>query len=163
VSDIVQDGKIVQFHYTLKNDAGELIDSSRGGDPLSYLHGAGNIVPGLERQLAGCEVGDKLDATVPPGEGYGERLGEGPQPVPRDAFPEEFPLQPGMQFVAQSPDGERFPLWVTRIEGDEVYVDRNHPLAGETLHFDVEITGLRQATEQELAHGHPHGPDDHHE
>jgi FKBP-type peptidyl-prolyl cis-trans isomerase SlyD len=163
VSDIVQDGMIVQFHYTLKNDTGELIDSSTGGDPLSYLHGASNIVPGLERQLAGKAVGDKLDATVPPNEGYGKRQGDGPQAVPRDAFPEEFPVAAGMQFVAQSPEGERFPLWITSVEDDQVYVDRNHPLAGETLHFDVEITGIREATEQEQAHGHPHGPDDSHE
>jgi len=163
VSKIVQDGKIVQFHYTLKNTAGELIDSSTGSEPLSYLHGASNIVPGLERQLTGHGVGDSLDATVPPDEGYGERQGEGPQPVPRDAFPAEFLLQAGMQFVAQSPEGDRFPLWITSVEDDQVHVDRNHPLAGETLHFAVEITDIRDATEQEREHGHPHGPDDDHE
>jgi FKBP-type peptidyl-prolyl cis-trans isomerase SlyD len=154
---IIEAGKVVFFHYTLTNDAAETIDSSRGGDPLPYLHGAGNIVPGLEKQLEGHPVGAKLQATVQPKEGYGERAGE-PMPVPRDQFPEGVNLQPGMQFMAQDPNGTQFPLWIAAVDGETVLVDPNHPLAGATLHFDVEIMSIRDASDEEKEHGHPHMP-----
>jgi FKBP-type peptidyl-prolyl cis-trans isomerase SlyD len=157
----VEAGKVVSFHYTLTNDSGEVLDSSTGRDALPYLHGGGNIVPGLEKQMAGKAVGDSFDAVVPPTEGYGERSGPEPQAVERSAFPDDAPLQKGMQFVAQTPDGQHIPLWVDRIEGDTVFVDHNHPLAGVTLHFAVEITEIRDATAEEQAHGHPHGPGGH--
>ena len=155
----VANGQVVSIHYTLKTEEGEVLDSSEGGGPLPYLHGADNIVPGLERQLAGKAVGDKLQAIVPAAEGYGERTGEGPQPVPRANFPEGAEIAAGMVFQAQSPEGEITPIWVVAVEDDEVLVDINHPLAGVTLCFDVEITGIRSATEEEQAHGHPHGLD----
>lgn len=154
----ITDGKIVTFHYTLTNDAGEVIDSSSDGDPMEYLHGADNIVPGLERQLTGRGVGDRFTADVPPEEGYGVRDGGGPQAVPRSAFPPNAELIAGMQFAAQGPDGSIVPIWVTRVDDDTVFIDRNHPLAGETLHFQVDIVAIRDATSEEMTHGHPHGP-----
>ena len=157
----IADGKVVHFHYTLKNQAGEVLDSSAGREPMPYLHGAGNIVPGLERQLAGLKVGDTVDATVEPEEGYGTVDDNWPQQVPRDAFPGDIEIQAGMQFFAQSPDGGHFPVWIARVDDDSVWVDGNHPLAGETLYFAVEIVEIRDATAEEQAHGHPHGPDGH--
>ncbi len=154
-------GKVVFFHYTLTNDAGETIDSSRGGQPLPYLHGASNIVPGLEKQLEGKALGDKLQAVVTPEEGYGVRRGEA-MPVPRDQFPDDIELQPGMQFFGEDPDGNRFPLWIAAVEDEMVLVDPNHPLADVTLHFDVEIMSIRDASDEEKDHGHPHRPGMHH-
>jgi len=156
---LISDGNVVLFHYTLKNGEGETLDSSEGADPLFYLHGAGNIVPGLEEELTGKSVGDKMSVVVPPEKGYGVRGGPGPQPVDRAAFPAEVTLEVGMQFHAEAPDGSPLTLWISAIEGDQVMVDANHPLAGVTLHFDIEVTGIRSATDDELAHGHPHGPD----
>lgn len=158
----IQDGKVVAFHYTLTTPEGIVVDSSAGRDPLVYLQGAGNIVPGLERQLAGRTIGDRFDAVVDPEEGYGPRRFGPPQAVPRDAFPEGAEIEEGMQVGAQGPDGEMIPLWVARVEDDTIWLDRNHPLAGVTLHFAVEIVGIRDASENELAHGHPHGPGGHH-
>ncbi len=147
--------KVVSIQYTLKNEAGEVLDSSSGGDPLAYLHGAGNIVPGLEKALDGKAVGDKVDAVVPPAEGYGERQGPGPQPVPKSAFG-GADVQPGMGVMAEDEQGRTIPLWVVKVEGEHVFVDGNHPLAGETLHFAVEVVEVRDATAQELDHGHVH-------
>ena len=158
--DIVTTGKVVLFHYTLRDEDGDEIDSSEGAEPLPYLHGAGNIVPGLERQMTGRKVGDSFQAVVPPEEGYGRREGQ-PQQVPRAAFPDDAEIEEGMQFMAQSEDGEMIPLWVAAIEEDFVFVDPNHPLAGVTLHFAVEIVGIRDATDEERGHGHPHGADGH--
>jgi FKBP-type peptidyl-prolyl cis-trans isomerase SlyD len=153
---------VVSFHYTLTGEDGQVIDSSMGGEPLPYLHGHGNIVPGLERQLLGLAIGAKLNAVVPPSEGYGERDDDRVPVVPRGAFPDDIELETGMQFMAQDQLGRVMPLWVTGVDGDEITVDANHPLAGETLHFEVEIVGMRDATAEELAHGHPHGPEGHH-
>ncbi len=158
--DVVAGGTVVTMHYTLKDPEGEVIDSSSGRDPVAYLHGAQNIVPGLERKLTGKRVGDTLSAEIPPEEAYGERQGD-PQPVERSAFPADSELAPGMRVVAQGKDGESFPLWIVDVSEDTVMVDPNHPLAGVTLHFDVEITGLREASEEEKSHGHPHGPGGH--
>jgi FKBP-type peptidyl-prolyl cis-trans isomerase SlyD len=156
----IGDGKVATFHYTLTGDNGEVLDSSDGRDPLAYLHGAGNIVPGLERKLEGKQEGDKFDAVVAPEDGYGVREGA-PQPVARSQFPKGVPIEKGMMFQAQTPDGEVVPLWVDKVDDETVWVDENHPLAGVTLHFAVEVVGVRDATESELEHGHPHGPDGH--
>ena len=155
----VTDGKIVIMHYTLKNAAGDVIDSSIGSEPLPYLQGANNIVVGLEKALAGSSVGDKKDVEVSPAEGYGDRQGPGPQPVPRDQFPEGVDLQPGMGFQAQSDNGQMMVVYIAKVDETTVWVDGNHPLAGETLFFSVEIVGIRDPSEEELAHGHPHGVD----
>lgn len=159
----VAEGKVVLFHYTLTDDQGTVLDSSRAhGEPLPYLHGAQNIVPGLERSMEGRSVGDRFQAAIPPEEGYGEHNGMAPQPVPREEFPPQVPMEVGVQLMAQGPQGEGIPIWIARVETDVVYIDTNHPLAGKTLHFDIEVTGIRAATADEQAHGHPHGPDGHH-
>lgn len=152
--------KVVSIHYTLKNDAGEVLDSSSGREPLAYLQGGGNIVPGLEKALEGKSTGEKVNVSVVPEEGYGPRHDGLMQEVPRDAFQGVEDIKPGMQFHAQGPQG---PLVVTVVEAgdDTVKVDGNHPLAGETLHFDVEVTDVREATEEEKEHGHVHGPEGH--
>jgi len=156
-------GMVVQFHYTLTDPDGNELDSSSGGEPLTYLHGADNIVSGLERQLAGRAVGDAFEAVVPAREGYGERQGPGPQPLPASTFPEGVDVMPGMHFIATDEDsGNDVLLWVMKVEDDQVWVDVNHPLAGVELRFAVEVVGIRDATEEEVAHGHPHGPGGHH-
>ena len=108
--------------------------------------------------MNGRAIGDKFTADVSPEEGYGEHNGMTPQPVPRSEFPPDAPLKAGMQLMAQMDDGQGMPVWIASVEDDTVHIDINHPLAGKVLHFDVEITGIRDATEEEVAHGHPHGP-----
>lgn len=153
--------KVVYFHYTLRNDAGEVLDSSDGNDPLPYIHGHQNIVPGLESELEGLSVGDKKLVIVSPDQGYGERHPDATQEVPLSDFPEDIPREEGLQIFAEGPDGQHFPLWITEVKANSVVLDGNHPLAGETLHFDVEIVEIRAAEEEELAHGHVHGPGGH--
>jgi FKBP-type peptidyl-prolyl cis-trans isomerase SlyD len=153
----VVDGVVVLVHYTLKNDEGEVLDSSADGDPLPYLHGASNIVSGLENALAGKVLGEQLVVRVPPEEGYGEHDPERVSSVPSSAFPEDAELEVGAQFVMQTDDGQPVPVWVTGISDEEVTLDANHPLAGIALNFSVEISAIRPATDEEKAHGHPHG------
>jgi FKBP-type peptidyl-prolyl cis-trans isomerase SlyD len=158
---IAQD-KVVLIHYTLTDDAGKVLDSSSGGEPLAYLHGQGNIIPGLEKALDGKQAGDKLNVRVEPAEGYGVRDDALVQQVPRRAFGGAQNVQAGMQFHAQSAQGQTRVVTVTRIQGDMVTVDGNHPLAGEVLNFDVEVAEVREPTGEELEHGHVHGPGGHH-
>jgi FKBP-type peptidyl-prolyl cis-trans isomerase SlyD len=158
---IAQD-KVVLIHYTLTDEAGKVLDSSSGGDPLAYIHGQGNIIPGLEKALEGQEPGATLNVRVEPAEGYGERDDSLVQQVPRRAFGGVKDVQPGMQFHAQTSQGQARVVTVTHVQGDMVTVDGNHPLAGEVLNFDVEVTDVRDATEEELEHGHVHGPGGHH-
>jgi FKBP-type peptidyl-prolyl cis-trans isomerase SlyD len=153
--------KVVSIHYTLTNSDGTVLDSSSGGHPLAYLHGFGNIIPGLENALEGKATGDKLEVTVEPEQGYGARDERLVQAVPRSAFKGVDELAPGMQFQAQGPQGTRLVV-VTEVAEDVVTVDANHPLAGQTLHFDVEVSEVRDATAEELEHGHVHGPGGHH-
>lgn len=157
----IADRCVAYFHYTLTNDAGDVLDSSNGREPLPYLHGKGNIVPGLEKALAGKTVGDKLNVVVAPEEGYGPRIDSLVQVVPKAAFQGVDKLEPGMQFQAESNMGP-VSVVVTAINGDNVTVDGNHPLAGETLHFAVEITEVREASVEEVLHGHVHGVGGHH-
>lgn len=153
--------KVVVIHYTLKNASGEVLDSSSGGDPLAYIHGNGNIIPGLEEALEGKVVGDKLQVSIEPEKGYGTHSQELVQQVPKRAFQGVGQVQPGMRFTAQTEHGPR-QVVVTRVVGDMVTVDGNHPLAGQTLNFDVEIADVRDASQEELEHGHVHGPGGHH-
>lgn len=152
---------VAAFHYTLTDDQNQVIDSSAGRDPLTYLHGSGQIVPGLEKQMEGRSVGDKFNADVAPEEGYGVHHPELMQEVPRDAFQGVEDIQPGMQFQGRGPQGE-INVTVTKVEDDKVFIDGNHPLAGKTLHFAIEVTDVRAASEEELAHGHVHGAGGHH-
>lgn len=156
----ISPNKVVSIHYTLKNDAGDVLDTSSGREPLAYLHGSGNIIPGLEKALEGKSSGEKMNVSIVPEEGYGERHEGLIQDVPRDAFQGVEDIQPGMQFHAQGPSG---PMVVTvqEVGDDTVKVDGNHPLAGETLHFDVEVADVREATAEEQEHGHVHGADGH--
>ncbi len=157
----IAEQKVVSIHYTLTDDSGTVIDSSAGSDPLAYLHGFGNIVPGLENALAGKSQGDKMKVSVSPDDGYGARDDRLVQEVPKSAFKGVENVAPGMQFQAQGPQGSRLVV-VTAVGGDTVTVDANHPLAGQTLHFEVEIAEVRDATAEELEHGHVHGPGGHH-
>lgn len=157
----IDDKKVVSIHYTLKNDQGEVLDSSEGQQPLLYLHGASNIVPGLENALAGKQTGDKLDVAVTPEEGYGEQREELVQKVPHDNFQGVgAEIQVGMQFMAQAPWGEQ-PVTVVAVEEDGVTLDGNHPLAGQTLNFAVEVVEVRDASDEEVEHGHVHGEGGH--
>lgn len=156
----IAQNSVVAFHYTLTNDEGEVLDSSEGREPLTYLHGAGNIIPGLEKELEGRENGEKLQVAVNPEEGYGETQPSLVQEVPRDSFQGVESIEPGMQFQAQTQGGPLM-VTVTKVEGDTVVVDGNHPLAGQKLNFDVEIAEVREATSEEAEHGHVHGEGDH--
>lgn len=150
------DQHVVYIHYTLTNDGGEVLDSSQGGDPLAFLFGAGNIIPGLEKALGGKQAGDKLDVRVEAAEAYGDRDDRLIQEVPRSAFQGVSDIRPGMAFTAQSSQGP-MRVVVTAVSDDTVTVDGNHPLAGEPLNFAVEVTEVRPATAEELSHGHVHG------
>lgn len=145
---------IVSIHYELTNDSGETLDSSEGQDPLTYLHGTGSLIPGLERELEGKQVGDDLTAVITPADGYGEQDDTLIRDIPRSAFGDVDDLSPGMQFQGGG-EGEAPQVFtITKITGDQVTVDGNHPLAGMTLKFDVSIESIRDATSEELDHGH---------
>lgn len=159
---VVAADKVVLIHYTLTNDEGKVIDSSSGGEPLAYIHGNGNLVPGLERELEGKEPGTKLSVRIAPADGYGEHDANLVQRVPKRSFGNVANIKAGMQFQAQTSGGHTRVVTVTGIQGDMVTVDGNHPLAGEHLNFEVEITEVREATTEELEHGHVHGPGGHH-
>jgi FKBP-type peptidyl-prolyl cis-trans isomerase SlyD len=154
-SSTIETGTVVTLNYTLRDDEGQLIHHYSAAAPLVYLHGSDNLVPGLEQELGGRQVGDKLSIVVPPDQGYGEVVGAGPQPVPRSAFANLKTLMPGMPIVAKGPDGDALSLWVIDVGEETVDVDINHPLAGVTLHFDVEITDIRAASEDEKEAGRP--------
>ena len=153
--------KVVLMHYTLKNDAGDVIDSSDGADPLPFLQGHGNIIPGLESALEGSKVGDKLDVSIKPEEGYGERMKDAIQEIPSSALKGVDEVKVGMQLQSQDKDGNAFLVNVTKIEDDKITVDANHPLAGQTLHFSVSIESIRKAEAEELSHGHVHADGQH--
>jgi FKBP-type peptidyl-prolyl cis-trans isomerase SlyD len=153
---------VVTIDYTLTSDEGDVIDSSSGGEPLAYLHGFGNIVPGLENALAGRSEGESVRVKVSPEEGYGEHDPDLVHRASRQQFQGIAEVEVGMRFQAQSGDDETTVVTVVEVEGDTITLDANHPLAGANLNFDVKIVGVRPATEVELEHGHPHGPDGHH-
>jgi len=159
-------GSVVSLNYKLHLGDGVVIDASEAGEPLTYIHGESQIVPGLERELEGLETGAAKQVTVSPDDGYGLSDPGAIQRVPRNAFPDGFEPKEGMELVAQGPQGEPLPFVVRGVEksleGEIVVVDFNHPLAGKTLHFDVSVAGVREATAEELDHGHVHGEDGHH-
>jgi FKBP-type peptidyl-prolyl cis-trans isomerase SlyD len=157
---ITQD-QVVSIHYTLTGDDGEVLDSSAAGEPLAYLHGHGNLIPGLERELTGKSAGDKLQVKIAPADAYGEYDQALVQRVPRRALKGVPNVRVGLRLQAQTPAGPRA-VTVTQVTGDMVTLDANHPLAGKHLNFAVEVAEVRAATAEELAHGHVHGPDGHH-
>ncbi|MDX8395424.1 MAG: peptidylprolyl isomerase [Mariprofundaceae bacterium] len=147
--------KVVTIDYTLKNDKGETLDSSEGQEPLVYLHGADNIVVGLERELEGKAVGDAVNTVVSAEDGYGVRNDELIGVVPREMFESDAPIEVGMSFQAETDQGIQV-VNIVALSDTEVTVDGNHPLAGEALHFDVKVLNIRAATDEELEHGHVH-------
>ena len=157
----IKDNSAVSFHYSLTDDEGQQLDSSAGKEPLAYLHGAGNIIPGLENALTGKAVGDSMTVAVSAAEGYGEVQQELIQDVPRTSFQGVEQIEVGMQFEAQTGQGGTVPVTVTAVTDETVTVDGNHPLAGKNLNFDVSIEAVRDATAEELEHGHIHGPGGH--
>ena len=157
----IKDNSAVSFHYSLADDEGQQLDSSAGKEPLAYLHGAGNIIPGLENALTGKAVGDSMTVAVSAAEGYGEVQQELIQDVPRTSFQGVEHIEVGMQFEAQTGQGGTVPVTVTAVTDETVTVDGNHPLAGKNLNFDVSIEAVRDATAEELEHGHVHGPGGH--
>ena len=158
----ISNNKVVTIDYTLTDDDGNLLDTSEGQSALSYLHGAGNIIPGLEGALAGKIAGEELAVAVAAQDGYGLRDDSRLQTIPRDMFPTTETIQPGMRFHAQSPEGGMLVVTVVGVDNDNITIDANHPLAGMNLNFNVKVVDVRNATAEELEHGHVHGPDDHH-
>ena len=152
---------VVLIHYTLKDDDGKVLDSSAGGEPLAYIQGHGNLVSGLEKALEGKTQGNHIAVTLTPAEGYGTRNEALVQRVPKRSLQGAGEIRKGMQFQSQTDEGMRV-FTVTTVVGDMVTLDGNHPLADQTLHFDVEVVDVRSATSEELEHGHVHGPGGHH-
>ncbi|MGB3609175.1 MAG: peptidylprolyl isomerase [Cellvibrio sp.] len=152
---------VASFHYTLTDSTGKVLDSSEGQEPLSYLHGAGNIIPGLEKALEGKTTGDKLTVSVAAAEAYGERNDSMVQQLDSSMFSGIDQIEVGMEFHAETEHGLQV-VTVTNVDGDQITIDGNHPLAGVDLNFDVEVTDVREASEEEIAHGHAHGAGGHH-
>ncbi|MGB5474119.1 MAG: peptidylprolyl isomerase [Gammaproteobacteria bacterium] len=157
----IANNRVISIAYTLKDNDDNIIDQSDDGS-FCYLHGASNIIPGLEDALTGKTAGEELSVSIPPEQGYGVREAERVQSVPREMFPADQEIQPGMQFHAQGPDGQAIVVMIAKVEDDTITVDGNHPLAGVQLNFDVRVIDIREATPEELEHGHVHGPDGHH-
>jgi len=156
----ITDKHVVSITYTLKDDDGNILDQSEDGS-FCYLHGASNIIPGLENALSGKQAGDEMSVSIAPEDGYGVRDDEKLQQVARDMFPPEQDVEAGMQFHAEGPDGQTVVVTIASVEGEQVTIDGNHPLAGVPLNFDVKVTDIRDATSEELEHGHAHGPEGH--
>lgn len=154
--------KVVSIDYTLTDPQGQVLDTSDGRGPLVYMQGAGNLIKGLERELEGKTAGTQMKVTISPEDAYGERNDQMVQSVPRSAFQGIDKIEPGMQFQGQTPSGQRTMVRVIEVSGDEVKIDANHPLAGVALTFNVTVREVREATEDEKAHGHAHGPGGHH-
>lgn len=152
----IKNDLVVEIEYTLTDDEGKELDSSKGGAPLAYIHGKNNIIPGLEKELTGKKVGDSLTVKVTPEEGYGEFRSEMIQKVPKTQFDGMGELQIGAQFQVGTEQGENFIVTVSEIEEETVTLNGNHPLAGMNLNFEVKVVSVREATEEELAHGHIH-------
>ncbi|MFO1349616.1 MAG: peptidylprolyl isomerase [Gammaproteobacteria bacterium] len=157
----IAENKVVTLDYTLTDDAGSVIDSSQDGS-FTYLHGSNNIIAGLEKALEGRTVGDEFEVAIQPDDAYGHRDQAKVAIVPRAAFPADIDLEVGMQFHAEGPQGQAMAVMIAGVDGDDITVDGNHPLAGERLTFHVKVLDVRSATLEEIHHGHVHGPGGHH-
>jgi FKBP-type peptidyl-prolyl cis-trans isomerase SlyD len=157
----VKDGHVVSMEYTLKVD-GEVADTSEGREPLEFVHGAGNIIPGLEREMTGMAIGESKEVVVPPADGYGEEDEKAFMDVPREQFPEEIPMKVGTELQVQNQAGQPMYARIDMVGDKNVRLNFNHPLAGKELHFAVKVVGLRNATDEEKEHGHVHGAGHHH-
>lgn len=158
----IQNDKVVTLHYHLTNAVGQVIESSRGSDPLTYLHGTGTILSSLENELTGLDVGATKTVELAPADAYGEHDATKIETLPRGAFDQVPNLEVGMLLEGQDRDGQTFTVHVTDIREDSVVIDANHPLAGETLTFEIEVLDIRDATSEELTHGHVHEEGGHH-
>ncbi|ATX79940.1 FKBP-type peptidyl prolyl cis-trans isomerase [Mariprofundus aestuarium] len=147
----VSANKVVSIHYTLTRPGGDIIESSRNGDALTYIHGTDALVPGLEKEIEGKSAGDRISVSVKPEEGYGLRSDELIQSVPRSIFHFDGEIEPGMRFQADTGRGIEL-VTVVQVTEENVVVDANHPMAGETLNFDVDVIAVREASEEELPH-----------
>jgi FKBP-type peptidyl-prolyl cis-trans isomerase SlyD len=159
--DSVQNGDVVSMEYTLKID-GEVIDSSDGHDPLEFLTGYGNIIPGLENEIIGMKVGESKDVIVAPADGYGEYDEEAYLDVPSNQFPKDMQVEEGVELTVRDDAGQARYARIESVEGETVRLNFNHPLAGDELHFNVKVVGLREPTDEELDHGHVHAGGGHH-
>jgi len=157
----IGDQKVVTLHYTLTDNDGKVIDKSEDSS-FAYLHGASNIIPGLEDALTGKSAGEEMSVSVSPEQAYGVRDESMMQQVPKNMFEDSSQIAVGTQFHAQGPNGEMLVVTVMEVKEEHVVVDGNHPLAGVELNFDVKIIEVRDASEEEVEHGHIHGPEGHH-
>ncbi len=157
---VIAEGDVVSLEYTLRVD-GEVVDTSEGGEPIEFIQGSGQIIPGLEKELYGMSLGDDKQVVVGAADGYGELDPEAVMTFPKSDFPDNIPMQPGTELQLRDNQGRVYNARIVAIEGDEVRLDFNHPLAGKELTFDVKVVGLRAATDEELTHGHVHGPEGH--
>jgi FKBP-type peptidyl-prolyl cis-trans isomerase SlyD len=153
----VANKKVVSFHYTISNQQGEELESSREKQPMSYLHGYRNIIKGLEEAMTGREEGEQFQVTIDPADAYGERIESNIQRIPAKHFKEARRLEPGQLVSIKTKQGP-VQATVIKIGRFNIDVDANHPMAGQTLIFDVEVTGIRDASQEEISHGHVHGP-----
>lgn len=151
----IDDGQVVSMHYTLHVD-GKVVDSSEGGDPLQFIQGMGHIIPGLEHELYEMKIGDTKEVTVAAKDGYGEVDTEAFMDVPREAFPENVPVNEGTELELRDQSGHPVYARIEAVQDKNVRLNMNHPLAGKELHFAVEIADLRPATQDEISHGHVH-------
>lgn len=157
----IQTNTVVTLNYTLKNSAGEILDTSEGREPLVYLHGVGGLIPGLEAELEGKEKGNSFNAVIAPENAYGKRSDDLLHVVPKSGFQGDEEMQIGMQVQLETEQGPAIAT-ISEIEGENVTLDLNHPLADMELHFAIDVMDLRDATEDEISHGHVHGPGGHH-
>lgn len=153
----VEDNRVVALAYTLTDSEGAQLDEASAGEPLLYLHGHGNLMPGLEQALEGRGEGDRFEVELAPDDAFGPRAADAERTLPRDAFPDEVELEAGLELALEDDAGEVIPFWVKSVHDDRVVIDLNHPFAGRTVRFTGEVLKIRDASADELEHGHPHG------
>ncbi len=158
----IADGLVGIFHYTLTDDEGETLDTSAGQEPMVYIHGHNNIIPGLERALAGRTAGESFTVRIEAADAYGEHQDVPTQQVRKREFPKDFPVEVGQMVPLEGEDGSMHRVWIAEVKGAWVTLTVNHPLAGKALNFEVQVVGARTANAEELAHGHAHGVDGSH-
>jgi FKBP-type peptidyl-prolyl cis-trans isomerase SlyD len=158
----IEANKVVTMNFTLTDDHGNVLDSTDHGGPFSYLSGNNMVLPKLEETVSGMIIGTKKSIKLNAAEGYGNYNEDALQIVGKENFPEDLVLEVGMEYMASNPDGKKMPFTITKVDGEDITIDFNHPLAGKNLNFDIELVDVRDATPEELSHGHVHGPDGHH-
>ena len=161
MSAVIAPNMVVDMHYTLRDSESQVVDTSVGEEPLRYLQGGGQIVPGLESAMIGKKVGDRFTVQVEPRDGYGDYDPSMCQEIPKQNFPNQDELVVDAMFEASGPDGDTIMIRLTKISDETVTADGNHPLAGKTLYFEIEVMAIRPATKEELSHGHAHGGEGH--